>query len=260
MRKLLPLAVALSATFAMTGAHADVILIDSFNGPYAPPTEQYIQENTAASVGTYLSSSTFNPSLTGGGDMSYATSRTLAVDCTVGTGSAVAPCVAGFAGIAQSGGAGPNGNNNLEFDVRNNMKAATRVTWILPPNPNLVSPSSFFFQIISNTTGSPGNTPTNIDFRFNGLSDGNATPGNDFDLINQDFGSVAGVPATFALTPAQVNSLKVGGTLVADLTNPGAGWSIQLDQFGLFTPEPTSLALAGLALVGAGLASRRRKG
>ena len=43
-------------------------------------------------------------------------------------------------------------------------------------------------------------------------------------------------------------------TFVGDL-----GWDISIDEIGFIIPEPTSLALAGLALLGAGLASRRRK-
>jgi hypothetical protein len=36
-------------------------------------------------------------------------------------------------------------------------------------------------------------------------------------------------------------------------------WDLSLDSFGVTIPEPTSIALVGLALLGAGVASRRRQ-
>jgi hypothetical protein len=36
-------------------------------------------------------------------------------------------------------------------------------------------------------------------------------------------------------------------------------WDFAIDSFGFQIPEPATLALTGLALIGAGVASRRRK-
>jgi hypothetical protein len=54
-----------------------------------------------------------------------------------------------------------------------------------------------------------------------------------------------------------VTSLLAGGTLTATFSGLPA-YDITIDNFGLALPEPTSLALVGLALVGAGIATRRR--
>ena len=243
MRKLLPLLIALGAA---SGAQANTILIDSFNFPFVGG-DQFVKANNV--VNGTQTSVTVDPSMAA--DFSYATARTLQVTCTQGTtGTDGSPCISAAAASGQGSGA-------LEINTRNNFKGTSTVTWILPANNALVFPASYFFQILSNTTGAPGNVPTNVDFKFNGLSDGNAS--NDFDLVNQNFGSVAGVPATFALGASDVNKLKGGGTLQMILSSTGTGWSISLDQFALSTPEPSALALVGLALLGAGVASRRRK-
>jgi hypothetical protein len=39
----------------------------------------------------------------------------------------------------------------------------------------------------------------------------------------------------------------------------GDAWNLVLDSFSITVPEPTSLALVGLALLGAGFAASRRK-
>ena len=245
MRKLLPLLIALGAA---SGAQANTILIDSFNFPFVGG-DQFVKANNV--VNGTQTSVTVDPSMAA--DFSYATARTLAVTClddSGATGTNSLPCISAAAASGQGAG-------RLEVNTRNNFKATSTITWILPANNALVFPASYFFQIISNNTGSPGSVPTNVDFKFNGLSDGNVS--NDFDLVNQNFGSVAGVPATFALGASDVNKLKGGGTLQMILSSTGTGWSISLDQFALSTPEPSALALVGLALLGAGVASRRRK-
>jgi hypothetical protein len=56
----------------------------------------------------------------------------------------------------------------------------------------------------------------------------------------------------------QQAALNAGGTLTM-IVDGGNGWDLSLDSFGFSIPEPTSLALVGLALLGAGVASRRRQ-
>jgi hypothetical protein len=69
---------------------------------------------------------------------------------------------------------------------------------------------------------------------------------------------VADISFSPVLTPAQRAALNAGGTLGVTVTGNDA-WDLSLDQFALIVPEPTSLALVGLALLGAGVASRRRQ-
>ena len=63
---------------------------------------------------------------------------------------------------------------------------------------------------------------------------------------------------SFALSAAQTALLSAGGML--DMTITGSNsYDISFDTLSLVIPEPTSLALVGLALLGAGVVSRRRK-
>lgn len=107
---------------------------------------------------------------------------------------------------------------------------------------------SFLFKVIL----SDGN-PTSVDFTLNGNSIySSAIPGN-----------TANADKTFALDPALISS---GGTLALAL-NGNPGWDLELDAFGISwtdptppvtVPEPASMALVGLGMMGLA-AVRRRK-
>jgi hypothetical protein len=77
------------------------------------------------------------------------------------------------------------------------------------------------------------------------------------------FSTVVNVPTTvgFGIPLAagdQAFLAANGGTLTLKIVGD-SGWDFTLDSFGFDIPEPATLALVGLALVGAGFASRQRK-
>jgi uncharacterized protein YaaW (UPF0174 family) len=71
-------------------------------------------------------------------------------------------------------------------------------------------------------------------------------------------GNTSNLPLSFAVSAATQNLMALGGNLELVL-NGSNEWDLSLDSFGVTIPEPTSIALVGLALLGAGVASRRRQ-
>jgi hypothetical protein len=109
-------------------------------------------------------------------------------------------------------------------------------------------PVAFVFDIV----GSDG---VDVDFRYS-FNMGASTF-----ITTYDAGAIPPNPVkqlVIPLSAAEQAAFSAGGmfTLILD-GNPG--YDISIDSFGFQTPEPASLALAGLALLGAGAATRRRK-
>lgn len=72
-------------------------------------------------------------------------------------------------------------------------------------------------------------------------------------------GGLLNQPFQVPLTAADFAAIDAGGTFAIRLTSNVPSWDASIDSIGFFVPEPGSFALAGLALVAAGLAARRRK-
>jgi hypothetical protein len=237
MRKLLAVVVALSSVLGVSVANAEIVLVDDFNEPSASVRIRDIDiGGTAPSMTAVLAS----PSL--------ALNRTVSVDL-----SSKASFADPDAGISATAGGGANGTLNISVDTGTNGTAT--VKWTIPAF-TLGFPAAYNFDVIFSGQGSTNDdsVPNNIDFSFVGN-----TAGHNFTLANQTVGAVTTpVAKPFALDATQASYLSGGGVLAMTLSG-GAAWHLVLDSFSITVPEPTSLALVGLALVGAGFAASRRK-
>lgn len=124
------------------------------------------------------------------------------------------------------------------------------LTWTLAPVVIPVGATNVQFSAA--ILQSDGN-PTSLEFILNGNSL----------LVDSIPSNTLNSPVGFNVSAA---ALANGGTLVLKL-NGAAGWDLSMDQFGISwtdprvnpTPEPASLALFGLAALGAFATTRRRK-
>jgi hypothetical protein len=232
MFKLKTLAAA-AALAAMAGAsQAVVLVVDDFN---SPPAFQQV----------------FDPQ---GGDLVAATGPTIATspgnvatDRTM-THLMIVPAGANPNGVFSSMFVGTNSipAGALAMNNGSTVDSTATVSWTLSPIPALAGPVSLFFRVVQSNQGAGGELNV-MDFALNG---------NPLALVS--VGNAANLDVYFPLNQTQTDALKLGGNLTMTV-NGGEDWDLSLDSFGLSIPEPASLALAGLALIGAGVASRRRK-
>jgi len=230
--RLSPLLAALGATFALGSAQAVVVTIDNFNSPFS----------RAFSTGTGNTASA-TTAVTGG----LATGRTI-------TNTITTAAVANPTGTLSSIAVGPSPNffaNALNVANANGIQSTNTIEWTLDPVATAAAlatsaPVSLFFDVIASDNGFPASN-TILQFTLNGNP-------------LQTFGIPNSGPAqySFLLSMANRAALSAGGALRVSITG-APGYDFSLDTFGLDLPEPTSVALVGLALLGAGVASRRRK-
>lgn len=154
---------------------------------------------------------------------------------------------------------------SLEVANGQGRDSEVKVTWTLGANfLNYAAPIQFAFKLL----GTDGN-PTSVALSFanasgtTSLGSFNLTPNvctidvpNGVDCLFP--GATLGpVDQYFSVSEANKTLINGGGQLTLSI-NGQTGWDLSLDQFGFQVPEPTSVALVGMALLGAGLAGRRK--
>lgn len=241
MRQFTTLVAAIGAVFAMTSAQAVVLLVDDFNAP-----DRYMHDNTSGAVVTMNDGPTVATQLPTPGNVYTDATRAIVHNWTIdGTGGCCANLLGSRSSVTIGNQASPTGSLSMANAPAHNSEVD--ITWSLAADfVPLIGPVSFFFDVVSSDS-----VPVNISYSLNGSP---------FSLITT-FNAV--VPPTVGLavplSAAEQALLNPGGTLTLRFTGDD-GWDFAIDSFGFRTPEPASLALVGLALLGAGVASRRRKG
>lgn len=222
MRRLTTLMAAVAATFAMSSAHALINIVDNFDAP-------------AVSV--------FDTVGGAGGSASYSDGiRTIYHEMVTaganGSGSA--------AGVTIGGDSIPPGN--LQMYNRDTVTSNVTLNWGLAAGfVPATGPVSLYFKVYASD---------DVIKSINATIDGNVIG----PVGGYNIGLVAapGFGVFFPIGAADQALLAAGGTLGMTFTG-NDGWDLSIDEVGFIIPEPATLGLVGLALVGAGVVSRRRK-
>lgn len=223
MRRISAISAAVVSLLAATSAQAALILIDDFNSPDMVVVDQ------AGGGATVVNS----PGLLPNG-------RVVSHELLTGTNT-----LAGNGSKVTIGSTSfPTGT--LEVANASGRDSEVKVGWTIAAG--LVPTAAMGLASMAVTVVESDGNPTSMELFVNGLSQGNFfIPGNTFNDTNY-----------FALSASAQNALAAGGQMMLVL-NGATGWDMTVDSFGIQVPEPSSVALVGLALVAGGVASRRRK-
>jgi hypothetical protein len=242
---------AVAATLALGSAQAIVVSIDDFDAP--GPGVQIGDLNGTTAGGAFLGGIATTPG-------NLAVSRDLFHVLTVGP-AAVSTVANASVGVGTAPNFVESALNSLTGPGAN---ATSTVTWNLnnaalnaaiAGSPNV----SLFLSVLESNLGNNPVTNTTIQNRL-GFELETTFNSNIFVPFEVVFLDTITVPMdlSFALSAGQINLLQGGSRLRVTMSG-GTGHDLTIDTIGLSIPEPASLALAGLALLGAGIASRRRK-
>lgn len=240
MRRFTPLFAAIAATFALGNAQALLLPVDNFNAP-----DRFMHDNLVG-AGTFMSDGpaiNLQAPTNGTGVPPYIDAqRQITHNWTVDGGGGNA--FGSRSNVTIGGQGSPVGSLAMANAPGHN--SIVDVQWTIAPNfVPAAGPVSFYFDVVFSD-----NVPVNISHSING---GAWVP-----LLNFSQAVPPAVTVFDALSAAEQAALNAGGTLALRFAGD-AGWDLSIDSFGFDIPEPASLALAGLALIGAGVASRRRK-
>ncbi|MBX3678907.1 MAG: PEP-CTERM sorting domain-containing protein [Rhodocyclaceae bacterium] len=214
------LIVAALAAMSSLAANAGTVIIDDFNTPALPSFQQVKPDGTTTST---------------------ANGRTISIEEVSG----VIPGVLSGSATVVNGGFSVSNDDGVDTSVSLKWELAAGLV------PSGATGLNFLFTVVQ----SDGNL-TDLAFSFNN------SPLKDFGIP----GNTVGQNLTFDIA---ADALDTGGTLELAI-NGDPGWDLRLDSIGLtYTdpdvtpplnpiPEPATLALVGLGLLGAGALRRRR--
>ncbi len=223
MRRISTLVAALAAAFAVGNASALVLVVDEFNSPDLKLFDVTGGDGLAATQNQ-------NPT--------RFVSHEMLTTSALGQNSD-----GGFSAVRIGNQTIPAGL--LQMGNLDTIDSQVKVSWTLNAGDvPLLTPTSFFFSVYNSDA-----VQKSVSFSV----DGGATT-----FVSYNIGLASNVPLLFAVGGAEQAILNAGGTLTM-VVDGDAGWDLSLDSFGFQIPEPTSIALVGLALLGAGVASRRRQ-
>jgi hypothetical protein len=219
MRRLSTLVAALATVFTVGAANAVVVIVDDFNAPDLTLFDTIGGDSIAATA-------------------NQSPVRTVSHELITATGNGGLQSSVLIGNVAFPAGV-------LQMSNANSIDSQVKVNWTLAVGavPTTL-PVFFFFDVVESDA-----VQKTIGFSL----DGGATT-----FASYSIGAATNTPLLFGVNAMQQAALNAGGTLTM-IVDGGNGWDLSLDSFGFSIPEPTSLALVGLALLGAGVASRRRQ-